>query len=94
MIHIDPELSCLPNPRWRWSVVTHLFCPPGELDDLHAFALRLGLQRRWFQPRSTMPHYDLAPGKRWQALRLGAVALTREETVAIIRRWRAEKVTL
>jgi hypothetical protein len=44
----------------------------GPLDELHAFAARLGLQRAWFQPGST-PHYDLTPNKRAQALQLGAV---------------------
>lgn len=34
---------------------------PSTLDDLHAFAARIGLQRSWFQcgPRSRVPHYDL-----------------------------------
>jgi hypothetical protein len=45
-------------------------------EELHAFAARIGLQRRWCsdytQPRSQL-HYDLTPGKRAAALRAGAV---------------------
>jgi hypothetical protein len=43
------------------------------LDELHAFASRLGLRRAWFQEHSSAPHYDLTPSKREQALALGAV---------------------
>jgi hypothetical protein len=42
------------------------------VDELHAFAARLGLKREWFQDHHMHPHYDLSPNKRAQALRLGA----------------------
>lgn len=45
----------------------------GELDALHAFALKIGLRREWFQAQASWPHYDLTAGKRAQALRHGAV---------------------
>lgn len=48
------------------------------LDELHAFAARLGLRREWFQPRSH-PHYDLTPGKHARALQLGAVFVPAQE---------------
>lgn len=41
------------------------------VEELHAFAKRLGLRREWFQPKSS-PHYDLTPGKRVRAVALGA----------------------
>ena len=79
MIYVD-ELrdypSCrLPSKRW-----CHL-ATDGDLEELHAFAARLGLQRRWFQGQATHPHYDLAPSKRAQALRLGAKAVTSTELI-------------
>ncbi len=40
----------------------------GDLEELHAFAARLGLQRRWFQ----RDHYDLPPHGRRAAVALGA----------------------
>lgn len=48
------------------------------LEELHAFAARLGLRRTWFQPRSS-PHYDLSPAKRARALELGAVFVPARE---------------
>ena len=44
--------------------------------ELHDFAARLGLQRRWFQQSARNPHYDLAPSKRALAIRLGAKEVT------------------
>ena len=48
------------------------------VEELHAFAERLGLRRAWFQPRSS-PHYDLSPAKRAKALVLGAVFVSARE---------------
>ena len=47
-----------------------------SLDELHAFANRLGLRRQWFQglPEHRHPHYDLTtPKARSRALNAGAV---------------------
>jgi hypothetical protein len=59
----------------RWA---HLTSTPDEDPDfskLHAFAARLGMQRRWFDK----DHYDLVPTKRALAVRLGAREVTRME---------------
>lgn len=48
------------------------------LEELHAFAARLGMKREWFQPKST-PHYDLTASKRERALELGAVFVPGKE---------------
>ena len=45
----------------------------GSLDELHAFARRLGLKPEWFQNHAYAPHYDLTPARRAHALLLGAV---------------------
>ena len=47
----------------------------GPLHALHAFASRIGLQRSWFQSEDTLPHYDLTPGKRSQAIGFGALGV-------------------
>lgn len=52
----------------------HMTCD-GDLEELHRFAERIGLRRSWFQ-RGSLPHYDLTPNKRSQAVRLGAVEVT------------------
>lgn len=55
----------------------------GPVDDLHAFARKIGLKREWFQPHAIMPHYDLTPGRRARALSAGAeIVLIREQLLA------------
>lgn len=51
--------------------------------ELHAFAARLGLRRAWFQNHATRWHYDLTPGKRVQAVRLGATEIDWRQMAAI-----------
>jgi hypothetical protein len=59
----------------------------GTLDDLHAFARRLGMKREWFQDHRLAPHYDLTAGRRVLALEMGAVFVPIREQV---KRRRAE----
>ena len=68
---------------WRGRLWAHLFST--DLDELHAFAGRLGLSRGWFQlpPKASWPHYDVVEGRRFQALRLGAVAADRYTTLEV-----------
>lgn len=47
----------------------------GDLDELHAFAAKIGLKRDWFQPSDIVHHYDLTPRKRQLAIMRGARAL-------------------
>jgi Protein of unknown function (DUF4031) len=48
-----------------------------SLDELHAFALELGLRRAWFQG----DHYDLTDGMRARAIAAGAVSVDVRELV-------------
>lgn len=48
------------------------------LPELHAFALRLGLRRAWFQG-GRVPHYDLTASRRTLAAHLGAVEVSARE---------------
>lgn len=52
------------------------------LEELHAFAARLGLRRSWFQADDRHPHYDLAPSKHSFALELGAMFVPAREQAA------------
>lgn len=63
----------------------------GDIEDLHEFASRLGLKRSWFQDHATLPHYDLTPNKRYQALRLGATEVPAVDQIKRIRAQRAAK---
>jgi 8-oxo-dGTP diphosphatase len=64
------------NRRW-----CHLFAgPDDDLAELHVLAARAGLARRWFQDKPwPHAHYDVTEGKRWQAIRAGAVPVTWRE---------------
>jgi len=79
MILVD-ELQTWPlaKPPFRKGFC-HLTVVNGTLDELHAFAARLGLRREWFQEHPIAHHYDLTPAKRERALKLGAVFRTARE---------------
>ncbi|KAB8162939.1 DUF4031 domain-containing protein [Streptomyces sp. 3MP-14] len=64
------------------------------VDELHAFADRLGLRRTWFQrkgPRDYRWHYDITPPKRAQAVKLGAVEVDRRFMGQLMTRRREEE---
>jgi hypothetical protein len=63
------------GPR-LWSHLT-----ADTVDELHAFAAKLGLKRHWYQERRTVDrcHYDVTEWQRDRAIKLGAVAETTVE---------------
>jgi hypothetical protein len=69
---------------WRLGPSSHLIAD--TLDELHAFAARLGLRRAWFQNARSAPHYDLTAKRREVAVRLGAVELEDRSFIEIMRR--------
>ncbi len=78
------------NIEARWS---HLMADTDE--ELHAFAARIGLQRRWAQyPGTWKSHYDVTDSKRRQAIAHGAVPIgyASAEAIALTRRKRGEQV--
>ncbi len=62
----------------------------GDVEELHAFALKIGMKRAWFQAHRVMDHYDLTPARRAAALRAGAVYVPARAQI-IERRSRREK---
>jgi Protein of unknown function (DUF4031) len=63
----------------------------GELDELHAFAARIGLLRAWFQEHPVASHYDLTPSRRARALAAGAVFVPMREQLLARRAKREAK---
>ncbi len=57
----------------------------GDLDELHQFAERLGINRRRFQNHPRHPHYDLLPTSRDLAVALGAVEVTTSQLARMFR---------
>jgi hypothetical protein len=71
MVYVDP---LMPSVRWTRTGQTrscHMYAD--TLEELHAFARRLGLLPKWFQAKpGHVPHYDLTANKRIRALMQGA----------------------
>lgn len=88
LMYVDPvqvwptQIRCFKNGS------SHLHTLPGYLDYLQTFALgALWLQPEWCQNKET-PHYDLTIAKHQQAIRLGAVEISRQQMVEHMRLWR------
>ena len=81
-VYVDDAVTLWRGRRWA-----HLMAD--TLDELHAMAARLGVPRRAFQDKTSGAHYDLTEELREQALRLGAIAISRhrdrDQVRAIIR---------
>jgi hypothetical protein len=68
---------------WRGRRWAHLLAD--DLDELHAFATRLGMPRRAFQDKRSGAHYDIDSTLREVALRLGAIPVSRLQDRARMR---------
>ena len=74
-------MSVYVDPLFQWGDRGH-YChmTADTLDELHAFARRLGLPRRWMHISSSgIPHYGLTRLKRWHAVNQGAIELSAAE---------------
>ncbi|MEP7149012.1 MAG: DUF4031 domain-containing protein [Acidobacteriota bacterium] len=74
---------------WRHGPSCHLIAD--SADELIEFAVGMGLQREWFQAKST-PHFDLTADGRKLAVEHGAIELSQRELVAKIRELRKRRV--
>ncbi len=84
-VYVDVAIWERHERRW-----CHLLAD--DADELHAFAARLGIERRRFQSRPSRPwvdHYDIDEPRRRAAIAGGAIELTRREVVDQIARRRA-----
>lgn len=73
-VYVDPLRPCMPSRKWPYTQSCHLVAD--SLDALHELASRIGLKRAWFQDHPLLPHYDLTPWKRKEALAAGAEAIS------------------
>jgi len=61
----------------------HLVCK--NVDELHAFAKKIGLKRRWYQHHHRHPHYDLTTQHKMEiALKNGAILVSSRQLVGIL----------
>jgi len=60
-----------------------------SVDELHAMADKIGVQRKWFQNKG-IPHYDICLSKISLALSCGAIKVSQRELVQIARKAKKE----
>lgn len=79
-VYVDPVMNCHRTRHWQWTQVSHLV---GDTErELHAFAALLGLHHSWFQQKpGGIPHYDLTPNKRAEAVKRGAKEISRRAMI-------------
>ncbi len=82
-VYVDNE-----RIEWRGKLWCHLVAD--SLDELHAFAARIGLRRSWFQGRASYPHYDVTTDVRERALIAGALASRKREVLIAARKLKVE----
>jgi hypothetical protein len=82
-VYVGEQCSTVRTPRWPYKYAAHLFAD--SLDELHRFALSIGLRRDWFQDHPRLRHYDVTAGKRREAIQKGAVAVPPQTEVAFMR---------
>lgn len=83
------ELRIFPSAKRPFHLGSCHLTVDGPLIALHAFAIRIGMKRRWFQDHRIAAHYDLTPGRRVRAVALGAVEVPALEQARQRRRARA-----
>lgn len=71
MVYVDPLFDTEGmSDKWPFPQACHLMAD--SVEELKDFAVnKLGLKPRWIQCTSIV-HFDLTKGKRWQAVRHGA----------------------
>jgi len=74
--------------KWRGRHWCHLVAD--SIDELHEFALQLGLKRKWFQSAASYPHYDVTLEIRQIALNMGAIEGSRSEILRCARTLKAQ----
>lgn len=77
-VYVDDAVTLWRGRRWA-----HLMAD--TLEELHAFAARLGMPRHAFQDRTSGAHYDVTAELRELALESGAVAISRHRDRAQMR---------
>lgn len=65
--------------KWQGAIWCHLVAD--TLEELHQFAVLLGLKREWFQDSASYPHYDIILEQRDRALLMGATLGTRRQII-------------
>lgn len=83
MVYVDN------NPIKRYNKVWFHLLSDKDLDELHDFAGKIGLKRKWFQ-KETIPHYDITESRWHLAILRGAIVADNDRVREIIQLWRSK----
>lgn len=53
--------------------------------ELHSMADKIGVKRKWFQSKSSYPHYDICLSKKKLAIKFGAVEKSTKEIIQMMK---------
>jgi hypothetical protein len=82
MIYVDELRKITPSKAYPFSHSCHMIADTS--DELHEFAQKLGLMRRWAHTSNGMiEHYDLTAKKREEAIQQGAIPIANKELIFI-----------
>lgn len=77
-VYVDDAVHAWRGQRWA-----HLMAD--TLEELHAMAQQLGIPRRAFQNKTSGAHYDVTADLREDAIRLGAVPISRHRDRTLVK---------
>jgi hypothetical protein len=60
-----------------------------SIEELHKFAIGIGLKREWFQDKPGHPHYDVGRTLRKIAITNGAKSISKKELVLVLEQYYA-----
>ncbi len=78
-VYVDPLFDARPYALKAWPFDKAYHMTADSVKELHEFAIKLGLRRAWFQHYRLVPHDDLTPNKRRQAIGLEAVPINEDQ---------------
>jgi hypothetical protein len=80
-VYVDKLFYTEQTRQWPYAQACHLTAD--TIEELHAFAFRIGMKRMWFQDHPRHPHYDLTKTRRKLAIRVGAKEIDAREAATI-----------
>lgn len=85
-VYVDQANHC-----YRRMIMCHMLADTDE--ELHEMADAIGVARKWHQKAGTVQsHYDICRAKKEQAVKLGAVQITRREVAELLKRKRGMNI--
>lgn len=88
-VYVDEMGACLQSDKWPYPQSCHLAAD--SVEELHAFARKIGLHRSWFQDKPELPHYDLTYGMRNRAVVFGAIEVDRKKIFELMKKNRSRR---